>query len=163
PGLTGPPDEPTPGKQFQQIVFRSQELPLEGLATADEIPDAFLRFARDSDWGEFPSAKQPSELDGIVPIVFPLDPRLRRNERRRNHLTRIPPSPSARDGEHNPRRWLRSTPEPPRRPRVGRGIGGAWGDHWESSRLASGREPGRATRRPQSNPGAHPSRCRYWT
>ena len=70
---------------------RLENLALERLPAADEIPHALLRLGRDPDHRQLARAVRPRQLDRIVRVVLPLHAGLGRDERRRNHIARHAP------------------------------------------------------------------------
>ena len=84
-------DEPAAGEEFQDVVPRLEDLPLEGLAAADDVAHALLGLARNAHRGELAGPIEPRQLGGVIPIVLALDPGPLGNERRRDDVAGVPP------------------------------------------------------------------------
>src|SRR5436189_4439087 len=84
-------DEAAAREEFENVVARFQNLSLEGLATSHDVAHPLLRLGGDADRRELAGAIEPRQVGRITLVVLPLDARTLRNERRRDHLTRVAP------------------------------------------------------------------------
>src|SRR5258708_2137995 len=86
-------DEAAPREELEDVVPRLENLPLEGLAAANDIAHALLSLARNADRCEFTGTIEPRQFGRIVPVVLPLHPWPFGNQGRRDDVARIAPFP----------------------------------------------------------------------
>jgi hypothetical protein len=72
-------------------MARREDLALNGLPAAHDIPHPFVGLARNADRDELSGAIEPGQVRGIPRVMLALHARPLRNERRGDHLARIAP------------------------------------------------------------------------
>jgi hypothetical protein len=68
PVLTLTKHEPTPAHEFQNVVTRLEDLTLEALPAAHEVPYPFVVFGRDVDQDQAIIAEVARDLDGVASV-----------------------------------------------------------------------------------------------
>ena len=83
-------DETPPRQKLEDVMPRLENLPLERLPASHDVAHSLIRLARDAHRDEFAGPIQPRQVGGIALVMLPVDARPLRDQRRRNHVARVP-------------------------------------------------------------------------